>query len=65
MKLLNFGCGSTFHPAWVNIDIASSSPEVREYDIRKNLPYPDAEFDACYSSHVLRTLSSKMRQRNC
>lgn len=53
MRLLNVGCGSTFHPAWVNIDIASSSPEVREYDIRKNLPYPDAEFDACYSSHVL------------
>ncbi|TRU84854.1 MAG: methyltransferase domain-containing protein [Microcystis novacekii Mn_MB_F_20050700_S1] len=63
MKLLNFGCGSTFHPAWVNIDIASSSPEVREYDIRKNLPYPDAEFDACYSSHVLEHLKQKETQK--
>jgi predicted SAM-dependent methyltransferase len=63
MKLLNFGCGSTFHPAWVNIDIASSSPEVREYDIRKNLPYPNAEFDACYSSHVLEHLKQHEAQK--
>ncbi len=57
MKLLNIGCGSTFHSDWINIDIASSSPEVREYDIRKNLPYPDNEFDVCYSSHVLEHLT--------
>lgn len=63
MKLLNFGCGSAFHPAWVNIDIASSSPEVRAYDIRKNLPYPDAEFDACYSSHVLEHLKQHEAQK--
>ena len=63
MKLLNFGCGSTFHPAWFNIDIASSSPEVREYDIRKNLPYPNAKFDACYSSHVLEHLKQDEAQK--
>jgi ubiquinone/menaquinone biosynthesis C-methylase UbiE len=63
MRLLNFGCGSVFHPAWVNVDIVSSSPEVRGYDIRKNLPYPDAEFDACYSSHVLEHLKQHEAQK--
>jgi hypothetical protein len=41
MKLLNIGCGRSFHTDWVNIDIVSSCPEVRQHDIRKNLPYPD------------------------
>lgn len=53
MRLLNLGCGTVFHPAWINVDIASSSPEVQIYDIRRKLPYPDAYFDACYSSHVI------------
>jgi SAM-dependent methyltransferase len=53
MKLLNFGCGSVFHPDWINIDIESSFPEVLTIDIRKKLLYRDAFFDACYSSHVL------------
>jgi len=59
VKLLNIGCGSTFHSDWVNIDMVSSSPEVRTHDIRKNLPYSDTEFDACYSSHVLEHLSQQ------
>jgi SAM-dependent methyltransferase len=53
MKLLNFGCGSTYHEDWTNIDIFSSSPTVIEHDIRKSLPYPNEHFDACYSSHVI------------
>jgi hypothetical protein len=53
MKLLNFGCGSTYHEDWINIDIFSSSPKVQEHDIRKSLPYPNEYFDACYSSHVI------------
>jgi SAM-dependent methyltransferase len=57
VRLLNVGCGSAFHPAWVNIDIVSSSPLVRAHDIRKGLPYPDASFDACYSSHVIEHLT--------
>jgi predicted SAM-dependent methyltransferase len=56
MKLLNIGCGSTFHKDWDNLDIASSFPDVREYDIRKNLPSSDAEYDVCYSSHLIEHL---------
>lgn len=57
MKLLNIGCGGTFHPSWINIDIESYYPEVQSYDLRKGLPFPDAYFDACYSSHVLEHLT--------
>ncbi|WP_373540794.1 methyltransferase domain-containing protein [Chamaesiphon sp.] len=57
MKLLNFGCGHTFHQDWINIDLVSTSPEVRGYDIRKNFPYPNDYFDACYSSHVIEHMN--------
>lgn len=57
MRLLNIGCGSTFDPAWVNIDIEPLSPEVLRYDARKRLPFEDGSFDACYSSHVIEHLS--------
>jgi hypothetical protein len=63
MRLLNLGCGSVFHPTWENVDIASSYPQVREYDISQNLPYADAEFDACYSSHVLEHLAPQEAEK--
>lgn len=53
MKLLNLGCGSRFHPAWVNIDTAPAEPSVVAHDLREGIPFPDAEFDAVYHSHVL------------
>jgi Methyltransferase domain len=59
MRLLNLGCGSVFHPTWENVDIVSSFPQVREYDISRNLPYADAEFDVCYSSHLLEHLAQQ------
>lgn len=59
MKLLNIGCGLTFHPAWINIDVVPSAPEVQYCDISKKLPYPDNYFDACYSSHVLEHLTKE------
>ncbi|MBD1940414.1 methyltransferase domain-containing protein [Microcoleus sp. FACHB-68] len=59
MKLLNIGCGSTFHPAWINIDVAPQSPKVQKYDIRKKLPFLENGFDACYSSHVLEHLTKE------
>jgi predicted SAM-dependent methyltransferase len=63
MKYLNFGCGANFHTAWVNIDLVPCSPEVRAYDIRKSFPYPDNEFDACYSSHVIEHLKQNEAQK--
>jgi predicted SAM-dependent methyltransferase len=63
MKLLNIGCGLTFHPEWINIDVVPSAPEVQYCDITKKLPYPDNYFDACYSSHVLEHLTKEDAHR--
>jgi SAM-dependent methyltransferase len=57
MNLLNIGCGGHFHEAWTNIDLVSTQPSVRAYDLRKGLPYAEASFDACYTSHVLEHLA--------
>ena len=57
MRLLNIGCGRTCHQDWENIDLISTSPAVKQYDIRKRLPYPENYFDAVYSSHLLEHLS--------
>lgn len=55
-RLLNVGCGSQFHPAWVNVDLVTNNPSVMAYDIRKGLPFADDSFDAVYHSHVLEHL---------
>lgn len=57
MKMLNIGCGSTFHEDWVNVDIYSTSEHVIEMDIRKGIAFEDSSFDVVYSSHVLEHMS--------
>lgn len=57
MKALNIGCGSVFHPDWINIDLVPFSSQVQRCDFRDGLPYPDRELDACYSSHVIEHLT--------
>jgi len=64
VRLLNVGCGSSFHALWTNIDVNPSVPDVQAYDLRKGLPYPSAQFDACYSSHVLEHLTEDEAQKN-
>ncbi|OGU15535.1 MAG: hypothetical protein A2076_12770 [Geobacteraceae bacterium GWC2_53_11] len=57
MKLLNIGCGATYHPAWVNIDVEPVSKEILRHDATTPLPLEDGCFDVCYCSHVLEHLS--------
>ena len=52
-RLLNFGCGGTFHADWVNLDGLPTSPVVVKHDLGKRFPFGDGLFDAVYGSHVL------------
>jgi len=56
-RYLNLGCGERFHPEWVNLDLRPASPAVQHWDLRKDLPFPDASFDVVYHSHVLEHFS--------
>lgn len=53
---LNLGCNSYFKKDWTNLDF-----EAREYvyafDLRRRLPFAEAQFDGIYISHVLEHLS--------
>jgi predicted SAM-dependent methyltransferase len=56
MKMVNIGCGSTHHPAWVNLDISSADPSVLRVNIHQGLPFEPNCVGVCYSSHVLEHL---------
>jgi predicted SAM-dependent methyltransferase len=57
MMLLNIGCGSNYHPSWVNVDVNPVSQEIIRHDAGTPLPFKDSSFEACYCSHVLEHLS--------
>ena len=50
---LNLGCGSRYHPAWTNMDIAPQSPGVIQHDLSRGIPLPDASCTVVYNSAVL------------
>ncbi len=63
MKCLNLGCGTRFHPEWVNLDIAPAAPEVKKWDLLGDLPFGDGSFEVIYHSHVLEHFSRSDGQR--
>jgi predicted SAM-dependent methyltransferase len=52
-KLLNLGCGSSFHEKWTNIDFISNNENVKAHDLRNGIPFNENVFDAVYHSHLL------------
>ncbi len=53
MRMLNLGCGATFHDHWVNMDFTDHGGKVIAYDLRLGIPFADETFDVVYHSHVL------------
>jgi SAM-dependent methyltransferase len=53
--LLNLGCGSDSHPAFVNVDLIPG-PGVIGHDLRRGIPFPDATYDLVYQSTMLSHL---------
>jgi predicted SAM-dependent methyltransferase len=58
LKLLNIGCGSVYHEAWINLDMAPVDARISKNDILKGIPYPDDYFDVVYHSHLLEHLDT-------
>lgn len=50
---VNLGCGETIHSAWENFDLVPANDSIRRIDLLKKLPFPNASYEFCYSSHVL------------
>ncbi|HEX4984473.1 MAG TPA: methyltransferase domain-containing protein [Burkholderiales bacterium] len=63
LRLLNFGCGTTFHSAWVNLDGLPASPSVIAHDLETHFPFDEGSFDAVYGSHVLEHFDSSGAER--
>lgn len=59
MKRVNIGCGSVFHPGWINRDVEPFSDAVRARDALRELLFPDSSVDAVYHSHVLEHLRGR------
>jgi predicted SAM-dependent methyltransferase len=59
-RLLNLGCGSRYHPAWVNVDLQPQDPSVRRHDLTAPLLFQSNEFDAVYHAHVLEHLPPRL-----
>jgi predicted SAM-dependent methyltransferase len=63
MTKLNVGCGERLAKGWLNIDFHSSDPHVVRVNLLRGLPYPDASFEAVYSSHVMEHFSRETAAR--
>jgi len=59
MKLLNLGCGRTYHNDWVNIDFVSNSKYVEAHNLLNGIPINDNCVDVVYHSHILEHFSKQ------
>jgi predicted SAM-dependent methyltransferase len=57
VQLVNLGCGATYHPDWVNMDVEPRASEIRRWDVRVRLPFDDGSIDAVYTSHLVEHLA--------
>jgi len=53
LPYLNVGCGSHFHPGWVNIDFSKTGEGVIAHNLLNGIPFRDNTFEVVYHSHVL------------
>jgi SAM-dependent methyltransferase len=53
--LLNLGCGTDYHSAFVNVDLVAA-PGVISHDLRQGIPFPDGTYDLVYHSTMLSHL---------
>lgn len=55
-SLLNIGCGTRFHPDWVNLDLRPVHSSIERWDASRPLPFADNHISAVYHSHILEHL---------
>lgn len=53
VRYVNLGCGSRYHPDWINIDIAASSPNVISHDVTRDVPLSDSSCEVVYHSNLI------------
>jgi predicted SAM-dependent methyltransferase len=51
--LVNFGCGPSPLPGWINVDIARWPGVEIIWDLRRGLPFPDESCAALFGEHVI------------
>jgi hypothetical protein len=62
---LNLACGTSFitEQGWINVDFAPAAKEVLKLNLLDQLPFPDHQFQAIYSSHFLEHVPIDKVQR--
>src|SRR6185312_6510958 len=53
LPYINLGCGSHFHPGWVNVDFSKTGEDVIAQNLLNGIPFDDNTFEVVYHSHVL------------
>ncbi len=51
--LVNFGCGTRYHPDWINIDFIQTGKGVIAHNLLRGIPFGNNTCDVTYHSHLL------------